>query len=56
MGDIYDGVFRTIVNDCRQFLIPFVNEVFHEKYTGEEEIQFLRVSILCYCALAMSFT
>ncbi len=40
MANIYDGVFRTILNDCRKLVIPVINEVFGETYTGEEEIQF----------------
>lgn len=40
MGDIYDGVFRTILNDCRQLVIPVINEIFHENYTGDEKIEF----------------
>lgn len=40
MGDIYDGAFRTILNDCQKLIIPVVNEIFAEEYTGEEEIQF----------------
>jgi len=40
IGDIYDGVFRTILNDCRQLVIPIINEVFHEDYTGDEKIEF----------------
>lgn len=40
MGDIYDGVFRTILNDCRQLVIPIINEIFHENYTGNEKIEF----------------
>lgn len=40
MGNIYDGVFRTILNDCRQLIIPVINEIFGENYTGDEEIQF----------------
>lgn len=40
MGNIYDGAFRTILNDCRKLVIPVINEIFGEKYTGEEEIQF----------------
>ena len=40
MADIYDGAFRTIVNDCKQFLLPYINEVFGEHYTGEETIEF----------------
>ena len=25
MSDIYDGAFRTIVNDCKQFVLPFIS-------------------------------
>ncbi len=38
MGNIYDGAFRTILNDCRQLIIPVINEIFGEDYTGGEEI------------------
>lgn len=27
MGNIYDGAFRTILNDCRQMIIPVINEI-----------------------------
>jgi len=46
MGDIkitstpYDDVFRTLLNDCSELIIPVINEVFGENYTGEEEIIF----------------
>ncbi len=40
IGDIYDGAFRTILNDCRQLVIPIINEIFHENYTGNEKIEF----------------
>lgn len=40
MGDIYDGAFRTIVNDCRQMVLPFINEAFGERYDGTERITF----------------
>ena len=40
MGNIYDGTFRTILNDCRKLIIPVINEIFGETYTGEEEIRF----------------
>ena len=40
MGDLYDGVFRTILNDCRQLVIPVINEIFHEDYTGNEKVEF----------------
>ncbi|MCI8447316.1 MAG: hypothetical protein HFH30_02745 [Eubacterium sp.] len=40
MGDVYDAAFRTILNDCRKLIIPVINEIFGEHYTGEEEIRF----------------
>ena len=40
MANIYDGAFRTILNDCRQLVIPVINEIFGETYTGDEEIRF----------------
>ncbi len=40
MANIYDGAFRTILNDCRKLIIPIINEVFGETYTGEEEVRF----------------
>ena len=40
MGNIYDGAFRTMLNDCRKLIIPIINEIFGETYTGEEEIRF----------------
>ena len=41
MANIYDRVFRTILNDCRKLIIPIINEIFRETYTGgEEEIRF----------------
>jgi len=40
MADIYDSVFRTILNDCRKLIIPVINEIFGENYTGNEEIEF----------------
>lgn len=33
-------MFRTILNDCRQLVIPVINEIFHENYTGNEKIEF----------------
>lgn len=38
--NIYDGAFRTILNDCRKLIIPVINEIFKEHYTGKEEIRF----------------
>lgn len=40
MANIYDGAFRTILNDCRQLIIPMINEIFGENYTGKEKIEF----------------
>ncbi|MCI9389885.1 MAG: hypothetical protein HFH54_09430 [Lachnospiraceae bacterium] len=46
MGDVritstpYDDVFRTLLNDCSQLVIPVINEVFGEDYSGKEEIIF----------------
>ena len=38
MSNIYDGAFRTILNDCRKLIIPVINEIFKEEYTGKEKI------------------
>ncbi len=40
MANIYDGAFRTLLNDCRKLIIPVINEIFGETYTGDEEILF----------------
>ncbi|MCI8416715.1 MAG: hypothetical protein HFI33_04275 [Lachnospiraceae bacterium] len=40
MSNIYDSAFRTILNDCRRFIIPVINEVFGEHYMGDETIEF----------------
>ena len=40
MANVYDGAFRTILNDCRKLIIPVINEIFGEAYTGDEEIRF----------------
>ena len=34
----YDDVFKTLLNDCSSLIIPVINEVFGEHYTGKEEI------------------
>ena len=39
-GVPYDSVFRTLLNDCTSLIIPVINEVFSEHYTGKEQIQF----------------
>lgn len=36
----YDDVFRTLLNDCTELMIPVVNEMFGEHYTGKERIVF----------------
>lgn len=36
----YDDVFRTLLNDCSSLIIPVVNEVFHESYSGRETVEF----------------
>ena len=42
IGTPYDDVFRTLLNDCTSLIIPVVNEVFGEHYTGDENIKFLQ--------------
>lgn len=55
----YDDVFRTLLNDCPGLILPVVNEVFHENYTGNEKIVFSqnecwksvsRIQLSCSCA------
>lgn len=36
----YDDVYRTLLNECKQLIIPLLNELFCEDYTGNEEIIF----------------
>ena len=36
----YDDVFRTLLNDCSSLIVPVINEVFGEHYTGEEKVVF----------------
>ena len=40
MGNTYDDVFRTMLNDCTELIIPVINEVFGEHYKGTEKIEF----------------
>ena len=35
----YDDVFRTLLNDCSALIIPVVNEIFHETYSGRERVE-----------------
>ena len=37
----YDDVYKTLLNDCTNLIIPVVNEIFDENYTGQERIEFL---------------
>ncbi|MGN0354256.1 MAG: hypothetical protein ACI4EI_04185 [Muricoprocola sp.] len=34
----YDDVYRTMLNDCTELIIPVVNEMFQENYTGKEPV------------------
>lgn len=34
----YDDVFRTLLTDCKNLIIPVVNEIFNENYTGNEQV------------------
>ena len=34
----YDDAFKTLLIDCTRLIIPIINEIFGENYTGEEEI------------------
>lgn len=36
----YDDVFRTLLNDCSYLIIPMINEIFGEHYSGQEKIVF----------------
>ena len=36
----YDDVFRTLLNDCSSLILPLLNEVFGERYGGQEKIIF----------------
>ncbi len=36
----YDDVFRTLLNDCSSLIIPVINEMFGEHYSGQEKIVF----------------
>ena len=39
-GTPFDDVFRTLLNDCSTLIIPLINEIFGEHYTGKEKITF----------------
>ena len=36
----YDDVFRTLLNDCSSLIIPVINEVFDECFSGNEKVVF----------------
>ena len=36
----YDDVFRTLLNDCSPLIIPVINEIFGEHFSGQEKIVF----------------
>ena len=36
----YDDVFRTLLNDCSSLILPLINEMFCEHYSGQEKIIF----------------
>ncbi|MBR6770217.1 MAG: hypothetical protein IKM28_03085 [Lachnospiraceae bacterium] len=38
MNTPYDDVFRTLLLDCRNLLIPVINELFQESYTEQDRI------------------
>jgi len=55
MANIYDGAFHTILNDCQKLVIPLINEVFGETYTGGEEIPFFPDSpIQRFCVFGLT--
>lgn len=39
-GTPYDDVFRTLLNDCSELILPVLNEIFGEHYSGTERIVF----------------
>lgn len=50
----YDDVFRTLLTDCTELMIPVVNEIFHTDYTGNEKYVCSRTSILYRCPTAVN--
>lgn len=49
----YDDVFRTLLTDCTELIIPVVNEIFHTKYTGKEKSVCFKTNILSNCRTAV---
>ena len=38
----YDDVFRTLINDCKQWVIPLINEALEKNYELCEEVVLLQ--------------
>lgn len=38
---VYNKVYKTILHDRPQWVIPMINEIFREQYKGQERIEFL---------------
>ena len=36
----YDDAFKTLLVDCTRLIIPVINEMFGESYTGKEKVMF----------------
>ena len=45
MANIYDGAFRTILNDCRKLIIPIINEIFWKHTQGKKKFGFYPMNI-----------
>ena len=39
VGTPYDNAYRTLIDKCPQLIIPLINEIFGEHYTGKERIE-----------------
>ena len=50
----YDDVFRTLLTDCTELMIPVVNEIFHTNYTGNEKIRLLQNEHFIQCPTAVN--
>lgn len=37
-GTPYDDVFRTLLVDCPELVIPLINEAFREHYSRDEKV------------------
>lgn len=38
-GTPYDNAYRTLIDKCPQLILPLINEIFGEHYTGRERIE-----------------